>query len=82
MNKMHFNVYDVFYSLNSPQHVLAVIVAIFRVMLLLQKYKGTNVVRCVAFSPCNDKTCFVIVLGWWWSNCIISLEKLQSFLAP
>ena len=53
---MHFNVCDVFYSLNSPQHVSAAIVAIFRVMLLLQVYKGTNVVRCVAFTLCNSKT--------------------------
>ena len=36
---MHFNIYDVFYSLNSPQYVLAAIVAIFRVMLLLEEYK-------------------------------------------
>jgi len=26
-------------------------VAIFRVMLLLQEYKGTNVVNCVAITP-------------------------------
>jgi len=46
-NRMHLNVYDVVYSLNSHQHVSAGIVAIFRVMLLLQEYKGTNVVSCV-----------------------------------
>jgi len=34
---MHFNVYDVVYSLNSHQHVSATIAAIFRVMLLLQE---------------------------------------------
>ena len=31
---MHFNVYDVFYSLNSHQHALAANAAIFRVILL------------------------------------------------
>ena len=34
---MHFNVYDVFYSLNSHQHVSAAFAAIFRVTLLLKK---------------------------------------------
>jgi len=29
---MHFNVYDVFYSLNSYQHVLAASAAIFRIL--------------------------------------------------
>jgi len=43
---MHSNVYDVFYSLTSHQHVSAGIVAIFRVTLL-QEHKGTNVVSCV-----------------------------------
>jgi hypothetical protein len=38
---MHFNVYDVFYSvyMYSHQHVSAAIAAIFRVVLLLQEYK-------------------------------------------
>jgi len=44
---MHFNVYDVFYSLTSHQHDSDGIVAIFRVMLLLQEYKDTSVVSCV-----------------------------------
>jgi len=44
---MHFNIYDVFYSLNSHQHVSAAIAAIFRMMILLQQCKGTNVVSCV-----------------------------------
>jgi len=35
---MHYNDYDVFYSLYY-QHVSAAIAAIFRVMLLLQEYK-------------------------------------------
>jgi hypothetical protein len=43
---MHLNVYAVFYSLNSNQHVSATTAAIFRV-ILLQEYKGTNVVSCV-----------------------------------
>ena len=44
---MQFNVYDVFYSLNSHQHVSAAIAAIFSVMLLLQQLNRTNVVSCV-----------------------------------
>jgi len=49
---MHFNVYYVFYSLNSHQHVSAVIAVIFRVIFLsfndqfdvcLQEYKYTFV---------------------------------------
>jgi len=47
MNKMHLNVYDVLYSLNSHHHVSATTAVIFKVMLLLQEYKGTNVVSCV-----------------------------------
>jgi hypothetical protein len=47
---MHFSVYNVFYSLYSHQHVSAAIVAIFRVMLL-QEYKSTNVISCVAVNP-------------------------------
>ena len=45
---MHSNVYDVFYSQCSHQHVSTTIAAIFRAMLLLQEYKGTNMVNCVA----------------------------------
>jgi len=44
---MHCNVYGVFYSKNSHPHVSVAIVAIFRVMLLLQEYKGINVVSSV-----------------------------------
>ena len=52
--KIHFNGYDVFYSLYSHQYISAVIAAIFRVLLLLlllllllQEYKDTNVVNSV-----------------------------------
>jgi hypothetical protein len=48
---MHLNVYNVFYSLNSHQHFSATTAAIFKVMLLLQEYKGTNVVSCVVVIP-------------------------------
>jgi len=34
---MHFNAYDVFYSLNFHQHASTAIAALFRVMLLLQE---------------------------------------------
>jgi len=46
-NKMHFSVYDIFYSQFSHQYVLAAVVAIYRVMLFLLEKKGTNVVSCV-----------------------------------
>jgi len=39
---MHFKVYDV----DSHQHVPADIAAVFRAMLFLQEYKGTNVISC------------------------------------
>jgi len=38
---MRFNVYDVLYPPCSHQHVSTASKAIFRVMLLLQEYKGT-----------------------------------------
>ena len=48
---MHFNIYDVFYILHSHQHVSADIEAIFKTMILLREYKGTNMVSCVAVTP-------------------------------
>ena len=48
---MHFNVYDVFNSLYSHQHVSAALAAVFRLMFLLKEYKGTDAVSCVAVSP-------------------------------
>ena len=38
-NKIHFNFCDEFYSPHYHQHVSTSIVAIFRVVLLLQQYK-------------------------------------------
>jgi len=35
------------------------IAAIFRVVLLLQRYKGTNVVSCVAVTPQQLKICII-----------------------
>ena len=52
---MFFNIYEVFYSQYSHQHVSAAITAFFRVMLLLQEHKGTNVVSCVAVTPLTIK---------------------------
>jgi hypothetical protein len=43
--QVHFDIYDVFYSQCSHQHVSAGILAIFRV-ILLQKYKRTNAAFC------------------------------------
>jgi hypothetical protein len=40
---MHFNIYDIFYS-QSFHHVLAGMLAFFRVMLLLKENKCTNMV--------------------------------------
>jgi len=48
---MHINIYDILYSLNSHQNVSATIAAIFRILLLLQEYKDTNVVIHVAGNP-------------------------------
>jgi hypothetical protein len=48
--KMHFSVYDVFYPQFSHQHISAAVAAIFRV-ILLQEYRGTNVVSCVIVTP-------------------------------
>jgi hypothetical protein len=48
---MHLNVFDVFYSQCFHQHASAAIIAIVSVMLLLQEYKGTDVVSCN--SGCN-----------------------------
>jgi len=47
---MHSNVNDVFYSSLSHQHVSATIAAIVRV-ILLEEYKGKNVVSCVVVTP-------------------------------
>jgi len=49
--QMLFNIYDVFYSQCSHQHVSAGIPAIFMVMLLLQEYKCTNLVNSVVITP-------------------------------
>jgi hypothetical protein len=49
--QMHFNIYDVFYPQNSHQHVSIGIAAIFRVMLLLQEHKRTNLVNGVTTTP-------------------------------
>jgi len=48
---MHFGIYNVFYSLNSHQHVSVGTPAIFRAMLLLKEYEITNMIRCVAVTP-------------------------------
>jgi hypothetical protein len=45
---MHFDIYDVLYSLYSHEHVLASIMAIFRVVIL---YKNTNVQIWLTVSP-------------------------------
>ena len=55
ISKIHFNIYGVFYSKCSHQHVSAGILAIFSVMLLLQEYKGTDVVNCVTITPLQLK---------------------------
>ena len=47
---MHYNVYDVFYSLNSYQHVLAASGAIFRMILC----KYTMVLMWLVVYSCNN----------------------------
>jgi len=48
--KIHYNIYDVFYSKCSHQHVSANIPATFRVTLL-QNYKRANVVNRDTIAP-------------------------------
>jgi len=48
---MSFNVNDVYNLLYSQQPVSIATAAIFRVMLLVQEYKGTSVVSCVTITP-------------------------------
>jgi len=48
---MHFDFYDVFYSLHSQQRVSAAIAVVFTVTLLSQEYKFTNVVSFVIITP-------------------------------
>jgi hypothetical protein len=43
---MHFNIYEVFYSLYFHQHVSDTVAAIFMVTLL-QEHKDTYLVSCV-----------------------------------
>jgi len=59
---MHFNFCVVFYSLNSHQHVSAVIAAIFSVMLLLQEYKCINFVSCAAITTYQLKIILISVI--------------------
>jgi len=59
--KMHYNVHDVFYSQCSHQILSAAFAAIFRVILLLQEYKGTNVIRRVAVTPQQLKIIMISV---------------------
>jgi hypothetical protein len=58
---MHFSVHDILYSQFSHQHVPATNAAIFRFMLLLQEYKGTNMVSCVAITTQQFKISTVSV---------------------
>ena len=48
---MHFNIYDVFYSQCSHQHVSAGILAILKVLLLKTEYENTVVITRVTSTP-------------------------------
>jgi hypothetical protein len=50
--------FDVFYSHHFHQDVSAAIAAIFGV-ILLQEYKGTSVVSCVAVTPQQSKSIYL-----------------------
>ena len=56
---MHFDIYDVFYSQHSDQHISAAIPTIFRV-ILLQEYKCTDLVNCRIISLTNFNAQFFI----------------------
>ena len=48
---MHFNIYDVFYSQCSHQHVSAGILAILKVLLLKTEHENTVVITRVTSTP-------------------------------
>jgi hypothetical protein len=58
---MHCNVYNIFYSLYSHQHVSTAIAAIFRAMLL-KEYKVTYVATELVNDICTLHTCNNITL--------------------
>ena len=58
---MHFNVYDVFYSLYSHQLIWAASLAILRVILLLYEHNSTNVISCVVINPQQLKIIIISV---------------------
>jgi hypothetical protein len=66
---MHFKFYDVFYSKFSCQNVSASIAAIFRVVLLIQQYKGTNVTSCIAVT---QKQLRIIIISF---KCIFKVKQ-------
>jgi hypothetical protein len=63
--QIHCNIYDVFYSQCSHQHVLVGITAICRV-ILLQRYKHTDVGTCVTITL---KMAVIPVETCWWEFC-------------
>ena len=66
---MLFSIYDVFYSRCFHQHASAGILTIFRVMLLLEEHKRTNLVNCVT-TPTKFGVCIhVIISPWRWTEC-------------
>jgi len=81
--QIHFNMYDVFYSLCSHQHVSAGIPAIFRVMLLLQEYKTLHLTA--AGVPTRNISCIFghkikLVHACLWSLLlIIPISSLSCF---
>ena len=46
---MNFQVYDLLYSQFPDQHVSAALASIFKVSLLLQEHKDTNVFSCTHY---------------------------------
>jgi len=49
--QMHLNIYDIFYSQCPHQYVSLGFLTFFRVILLVQENKCTNLVNCVTIIP-------------------------------
>jgi len=80
---MCFNVYGVYYSQYSHQHVSATIAVIFRVillLLLLQEYKRTNVVLVVIlyFVGFSSSVIFICIVYFniYFKKIILKLSSL------
>ena len=66
---MLYNIYDIFHSKYSHQHVSAGIPAIFRVTFSLQEYKRTNLVNSDGHTVNQTCNLLIIVSPRRWPEC-------------